>query len=380
MQKITHISLVLLTLTVLFSCKKDNDNNDVVDPPVVHFSVKWDHNYNYWLNEPQNLHNLVSTTDGGAAVFFSWFNDTESGTCFLKTNADGSTDFLHEFTADEFGNGDASLIQTSDNGYLLYGTDATPVLGKTDADGNILWMKSCNYHQLQRVASITEKPAGGFLALAESYMGIYLIDLNTSGDTIRTFLLMDSLQIPDGQQVEYDKSGKIIVAFSGRINGDYRSFITAIDSNFNEIWSLQLAQAGHGIVLNSFYINNDNSLLAGGTIFTNGTLEDVGYIAGISATGSLNWSKSLSDIHYTVMDVELAPSGGYYLVGDHDNMITKINAAGDVLWRESLEPTNQIGPSGNTLKVSGNDILFFGNTFDLSSLNQTPVLIKFSEQ
>jgi hypothetical protein len=31
MQKIAHIFLILLTLTVLFSCKKDNDNNGVVD-------------------------------------------------------------------------------------------------------------------------------------------------------------------------------------------------------------------------------------------------------------------------------------------------------------------------------------------------------------
>lgn len=377
MKKITLIFLVLLT--ALFACKKDNDNHDVEDPPVAHISVKWDHNYSYWLNMPDNLHNLVSTPDGGAAVFFSWFTDTKSGTCLLKTNADGTTDFLHEFTAGEFGCGDASLIQTTDNGYLLYGSAATPVFGKTDAAGNILWMKSMNYHQLQRVTSIIEKPAGGFLALAEAYMEIYLVDLDASGDTIRTFLLKDSLQIADGQQVEYDKTGRIIVAFSGRINNDYRSFITAVDSNFSEIWSLQVAQAGRGVILHSFYINNDNSLLAAGSIFTNGTVDNVGYIASVSATGSLNWNKSLTDIHCTIMDVELAPTGGYYLVGDHDIMITKINAAGDVLWRESLEPTNQIGPFGNTLKVSGNDILFFGNTFDLSSLNQTPVLIKFAE-
>jgi hypothetical protein len=377
MKKFLIPSLIMLVLTT--ACKKDNNDDNTPELPALHFTIKWDHKYSYWLNMPDNLHNLVATPDGGAAIFFSWFTDDNAGTCLLKTNADGSTDFLKEFPITEFDCGDASIIQTSDNGFLVFGGWSPPFLGKTDAAGNIIWKKLINYHQMQRVSSVVEKTTGGFLALTESIDAIYLVDLNASGDTLRTFQVHDSLEIADGQQVEFNAAGQIIVLYSGRQDSDYRSFMRVYDTNFSQIWSQELTEAGCGIVLHSFYINPDNSLVTGGSFWTNGTGNYEGYIASISSTGIVNCTKHIPEAQYGFLDILPSRTGGYYLVAEHDIMITKISNNCELLWRESLEPQNQIGPSGNTLKISGNDILFFGNTWELTSMEANPVLIKFSE-
>jgi hypothetical protein len=369
----------LILIVAVTACKKDNNNTDDPDTPQLHLTVKWDKKYSYWLNMPDNLHNLVATPDGGAAVFFSWFTDEDAGTCLLKTKSDGSEDFVKEYPAGTFGCGDASLIQTSDGGFLLFGDWSPPTLGKTDAAGNVLWTKAMNYHQLQRVTSIVEKDGGGFLALTESINAIYLIEMDAAGDTLRTFLVRDSLEIADGQQVEINPAGQIIILYTGRQQGDYRSFVSALDTNFSEIWSQEFTLSGHGLVLQSLYINTDNSLVAGGGIWANGTGDYSGYAVGLSSAGDVSWTRQIPEAQYGFLDIVPATSGGYYMVAMHDIMVTKLSNGGEVLWRESLEPLNQIGPSGNTLKRSGNDILFFGYNWDISSMNSNPVLIKFSE-
>jgi len=376
MKKIIIPLLVILGMAT--ACKKNNDSI-TNNPPQLHLTVQWDKKYSYWLNEPSNIHNLVATADGGAAVFFSWFTDAACGTCLLKTDGNGVTEFQHEFTSSEFGCGDASLLQTADNGFIVYGNNTYPVFGKIDISGNILWTKQANYHQLSHLNCMIEKPTGGYLALATGYGSIFLLDLNVAGDTNRCFQVADSLEIPEAVQLEYNHAGEIVLTYSGRINGDYMSVVKAVDTNFNQIWSLPFAQSGHGLIQKSFYINTDNSIMVAGRIWTNGMGDDQGYIASVSPTGSLIWSHQIAAMQDAALDIVLAPSGGYYVVGEHDIGITKINSNGDVLWRESLEPTNQLGPSGNTLKVSGNAIYFFGSVFDFPAVEESPVLIKFSE-
>ncbi|HOY30458.1 MAG TPA: hypothetical protein PKW80_01140 [Bacteroidales bacterium] len=373
---------VCIVFVLLTSCKKDNnDDNGNTTPDQTHFSVQWNNRFNFWLNNDACLHNLAATADGGAVLFFPWFTDDNDGTCLMKISSAGVTEFQQVYPVTDFGCAYASVLPVSGNGYLLYGHYAFPVFGKTDAAGNILWKKEMNFHNLLRINCITEKPDGGFLALATTFSSIYIIDMNAAGDTNRCILLRDTLANAEGVQIEYNHSKEIIVTYSGKTDNRYAGFVTALDSNFNEKWAHTFNSSDGHIFLNAFCINNDNSMVAAGSYSLIGSLIHDTYIAGISPDGLITFTKNINNEAHAdmVLDIEPAPSGGYYVVAYHDPMITKINTNGEALWRESLDPSNQLGPSGNTIKATGNSVYFLGNTIDFTSLNMNPVLIKFTE-
>lgn len=378
MRKTKLFFLILFIISLYITgCKKDNDNNN--DPELTfHLPEAWNNKYtNYSMNLPGIGNCFVNTNDGGAAIFFSWYTETESGTCLLKTDANGSTVLEKTYPATAFGCGYSSLIQTSDNGFLLIGETS---IGKTDISGNLIWTKEMDYHSIMWAAGPVEKPDGGFLVLARNINQLLLVDLDELGDTLECNVLRDSLYLPDGIQISYNTAGELIIAYMDKINDEWAGHLMVLDSNKNELWSVEFINPGHHTGVNAFYVNPDNSIMVVGYVYTVSNYTDVALVSKINPSGTVIWQKSLTNLPSRVLDIEPSSTGGYLLCMDDTKQIAKINDAGDFLWNEKLDKNNALGPLEGLIKKQSNSYYFFGHVTNLTTFNENPVLIKFSEQ
>ncbi|OQA01652.1 MAG: hypothetical protein BWY70_00305 [Bacteroidetes bacterium ADurb.Bin408] len=380
MKNILFLSAILFLFTIFIfnACKKDVNNTDDFDSTTTHINTLWNHKYADYcmVNSGAGDNGFVVTNDGGVAVFFSWNNDTAKGTCLLKTDGNGLILINNTYPETVLGNSYTSLIQTSDNGFLLIGLH---YVGKTDVSGNLIWSKELSSLWMD---DAVEKIGGGFYILASNNNSqLVLVEMNGLGDTINSTVLRDSLLLPDGE-MEYNSNGEIIISYTDKINNEWAGHLLALSSNNTEQWSLNFINPRFHTGLNSFYINTDNSIMTAGYIYSASTVSDMALVSKINASGTIIWQKSMTNLPCRAKDIVPSTSGNSYILSlDLDlKKIAKISDSGDLIWNESIEPNNVYGPIEGMLKKQGNCYYYFGDVPNVTNFKYNPVLIKFSEQ
>lgn len=365
---------LILILIIITSCKKQEEKNLNDTTFTSHLSVEWSNKYaNYSMNYPISESGFINTSDGGIALFFSWYNNNESGTCLLKINSNGSTEFNQIYTDVFLGDNYCNIVQTSDNGFLLVGKTSFPIIGKTDADGNLLWTKTMSYDSLISTNDIVQKTDGEFLVLARNLKKLFIFQLNNLGDTIQSAVLKDSI-LPIGVQMKFNSAGELIIAYKDKINGEWVGHLLAIDQNYQKIWSYDLINSGYNTHIVAFDINSDNSVnfaasLSGG----------ISQVSKIDNSGHLIWQKTIANL-YGINDIVHSQSGGFFLSMDNSKQIVKITESGDFLWSETIYIEKNYPSQFGMLITQDNYYYYFGNIISTSGYNYNPVIIKFNEK
>jgi hypothetical protein len=99
-------------------------------------NVEWNKTYGTGTTR-----SVIQTSDGGYALFGS---DSKTGLVLIKTDSVGEQEWTRTYgTTDDYS---LSVVQTSDGGFVLFGMLTVdrrcPGLIKTDAEGNVLWEKN----------------------------------------------------------------------------------------------------------------------------------------------------------------------------------------------------------------------------------------------
>ncbi|MFC1547975.1 T9SS type A sorting domain-containing protein [Candidatus Neomarinimicrobiota bacterium] len=134
----------------------------------------------------------------------------------IKTNSQGDTLWTRALE----GHIGYSGQQTSDGGYIITGEDDGDVcLLKTDSSGNSLWTKTYGESEYDFGRSVRQITGGGYIITGryappdgyESESYVYLINTNSSGDTLWTRRIGQVDGISEGSSVQQTNSGDYII-------------------------------------------------------------------------------------------------------------------------------------------------------------------------
>lgn len=397
MKQLRFISLFLAILSLAFSCKKEKAEEDL---PGIYkkITVNWVKEYpaysipldfkvkGNWCNQ-----NLFVGNDGSIAIFFNCYENgiTGSKNVLLKTDADGNTNFVKEYTltVPEGEVKNCFLSGTSDGGYLLYYnsrenfTDYLSQMIKIDNIGNLVWEKRIDFWNYTQLCSILEYSNGEYYAFCiGDSMKNYMLRMNTAGDTINSKKLNSSYSTYNSTL--NSSTGNIILTgsmleldFYGG-NETVVGQVMSIDTNTNIIWSLpQFADFSKvPITIIDSYLNPDNSIIVvggyGDYLLTWQNL--YAFVACVSESGTLLWTNYLSDIPRGGFDIVSSPSGGYLLLTNLQHQIALLNEDGNLERMESIEmlPNERIV----SIKKSSNDYIVYFLSWNNTDEIVTPAI------
>ncbi|MEP6647316.1 MAG: T9SS type A sorting domain-containing protein [Saprospiraceae bacterium] len=302
--------------------------------------IQWFHDYGGVVDYRSN--SVARTLDGGFVITgYKHLYPLSSGLLILKTDSQGSLEWDHEYRGPKYVQGN-DVIQTSDGGYAVIGTNGNGYYGnpdiyllKTDANGDTLWTK--------KYGDATPDFGNSIIEIANK-------NLVFCG---AAFWLDNTDSYSDATVVQTDSMGKIIWAH-GYENADNSSAI-----------SIKKTIDGHFILSGSV-----NDPLTTGY---------KGYLLKIDQEGKFIWSKAYSggelDIFNSVIPT---PDSGYAAIGYRrvlptkttDLYIIKTDSLGQVLssyvsghifWDKNHDCIFQPGESGTDhfiIKASGSHDIY----------------------
>ncbi|MFC4721384.1 T9SS type A sorting domain-containing protein [Geojedonia litorea] len=299
-----------------------------------------------------------------------------------------------------------SIIQTSDNGYIVAGYansfdgDITESFGgediwvvKLDSSGNLQWQKSYGNSNHQRAFSIIPTSGGGYVltgvtridANDTDYIVIkldnvgnvewqynYSYDTNNSNDEAHTIVqTLDGGYIVTGYSVLFEHLGLnysdawvIKLNSSGIAQWDIRYGGSLIDS----LWDIQPSSDG-GYIMAGYSSSTD------GDITNNNGGEDY-WVVKIDAMGNLQWQKSLGGSNSErAFSVRETTDGGYIVSGytqsndgditnakgSQDGWIVKLDNSGNLQWQKILGGT-QSDIIRSIIQTTNSGYITIGNT------------------
>ncbi len=341
-------------------------------PPAV--SIAWQQTYR--ASGSEVVHDVLMAEDGGYYLVGTTnlvFEPEENGDVYLiKTDAAGKKLWEKTYGGDRLEEGN-SILPTNDGQLMIIGYtasfDASGIdvyMLKVDHDGNELWSKTFG-GPLDEMGGGRQLADGGFIlggnivdpndivadpgaAGYGGYAGrsnIFITQTDGDGNPLwtQTFggeqnvMATTGIQSPDGGFVILAS----IIAYPEPGNHIY---LLKVDANGQEVWSRTWADddaSGYDLVPTS----GGGYLLTGSYLPPGSEKEDFLFVK-TDAEGNEVWRSTFGDpdmIDYAVVLTEAA-DGGYvaagewvkdYYSGDSDLSLVKIDAQGQLVWREKIE-------------------------------------------
>jgi hypothetical protein len=190
-------------------------------------------------------YSVRQTSDGGYIIagntdsYGAGLNDV----WLIKTTAFGDTQWTRTYggTDQDYGR---SVQQTTDGGYIIagwtHGAGGTDVyLIKTKANGDTLWTSTCGGDGFDEGLSVQQTSDGGYVTagLTNSFgnnYDVYLVRMNSSGDTLWTRNYDGMVYDDYGYSVQQTTDGGYIVAG-----------FTLRDFTYYDVWLIKTDENGH---------------------------------------------------------------------------------------------------------------------------------------
>lgn len=324
--------------------KTANDSDYLILKYDANDNLQWQKSYGGSKDDRGN--SIIQTNDSGFALIgFSKSDDGDVGInegnsdfWFLKLNPSGDISWKKTFgfSGNDFG---TSVIQTSDNGYLIIGElDVT-------SSGGLGNSRFLNRH------------AGG---------DFWVIKLNASGDTEWTKFFGGTFTDTALDVVQTDDNSFIILGTSDSTDtditdpkGDYDFWIIKISNTGNLIWEKNFGGSQIDKAAKLVKTNDGNFLCVGNTrssdknITNNNGGGDL-WVVKISTNGNLIWEKTYGGTNFDA-GTSIYPSkkGDFILVGNsrstdnqftnngqNDAWILKISSNGNTIWQNFIGGSN----------------------------------------
>ena len=295
-------------------------------------------------------YSVQQTNDGGYIIIGSIysFGDSTRDIYLIKTNEFGEELWSQTFGG-EYSDVGRSVIQTSDNGYILTGRSSTGQQNHT----KILVIKTDELGEEQWSRSIGNDSIGGL----------------QSGD--------DIIQINDGGYV-----------FTGTIRQDgSKMFLMKINENGLDEWihTYNDLNGGWGTSLKQ---TNDGGFIVSGWGVSETTPEILydGYLVKTNENGEEQWGNTYNyDVWDRIYSVQKTSDGGYVLVGmtkssqqDQSKIyLLKTNENGVEEWNQIIE--GEQGVRGRCVLETGDGEYLILGTINIDSLDTDIYLIKMDE-
>jgi len=308
--------------------------------------------------EFQNL--IIQTSDGGYLLSGSTSSYGVGGDIWVfKLKQDGTLDWNRTFGGNNT-ESPTSLIETSDNKYLVSGyIDSYDVGGgdiwllKVNVDGTLDWNKSFGGNNIESPTSLIETSDNKYLVSGSttSYgagnQDIWLLMINVDGtlDWNKTF---------GGNNIDYPNSlintsdNKFLVAGSTASygSGNYNIWLLKINVDGSLDWNKTFGGDGDGYS-RSLIETSDNKYLLSGYLDTfTGNNYDI-WAFKVNEDGSLDWNKFFGGTNQEYSKSAIETTDGYLIIGtnsyiydvdyDYSNYyIIKTDYYGNIVFEKSF--------------------------------------------
>jgi hypothetical protein len=297
MQVFKLVTLMLIVLLV--GCKKDDHNDNPVQPQPVDTWVKTYANLGFGSG------GVVQTRDGGFAVNV-WENSLQSSSKLMRLDATGDSVWLVNFPKYST-EGITSLIETR-NGDLVFAgyVGADIYVGRVSATGELLWEFSYNRGSgNDQGADIVETTDEGFLVCGSLANRFGVLKIDQSGDSLWERTLSDSA-FGTAHAIDRAVSGNYVIV--GGVGGSAQILTMSADGELG--WERRISESGTRVAMDL------QPLADGSTIVLGNTGTEQAWATKLSPEGIPVWSnlygehgrvdaRSLSRIH----------DGAYVVVG-----------------------------------------------------------------
>ncbi len=372
--------LTIFTLIILFftSCKKDKDI-----PPTPELQP------NYFTFTGQ-----IGTNDNSTAVSMDdnliICGNSGSNLFILKITKAGTQIWRNDFGA---GNGSAASGVAELNGNIFicgktsrnFSTTKNDILLiKVNSAGDTIWTKTYGGAEAEYGTNIITTSDGNILIAgitesfgADSFGDIYLVKVNTSGDTLWTVSYPDQDQEVPFHLME-TQNGEFIVTGTNEDNSQYRELsLLKVSAIGQQIWNKKIGPPTWKWGYSTIELQN-------GDLLTCGKHTVSGYnqvlVVKTDNAGNVIWEKEFGDNNLSEegnsikqnSDGTITITGSCFDVssGQTDIILLKIDQNGNQLWLKKFGSAS--GDSGvNLIKDSNNDNIITGNYNDLIFMTKT---------
>ncbi|CAN0569218.1 unnamed protein product [Ectocarpus sp. 12 AP-2014] len=389
---------ILLLGLFLFSCVKEDANNDVSELPSTFLGeVEWVKTVGGSGEETGQ--SIIKTLDGGYAVL-GYTNSTDGDVqgkssavndyWLLKLDSNGDIEWNKTYggSKDDRGQG---LTQTIDGGYALTGYamsddgDGSVNNGfhdnwvlKVDALGTIEWEKSFGFSGHDHSYDILETEDGGYFFTGFLDITSARSDGNTEkassltrhgvgefwGTKIDQTGALQWRGYFGGTNndrshavVQSDDGGFVMAGFSEsddfditNTQGSYDFWTVKVDAKGNMLWERSFGGSGIEIAHDIAKTNDGGYVLTGNTFSTDGDISEANgesdfWLIKVNDAGSLIWEQSYGGSGFDAAQAVIASKdGGYFVVGNTKSVDadTSINYGENDLWMVKTDDTGNL--------------------------------------
>jgi len=246
---------------------------------------------------------IIQTSDGGyliAGTQFDSGNQIES-VFLVRTNENGDTLWTRRMKETVLTYSGNAIVETYDGGFAVAcvrgdGINFAPVLLKVDSSGNLEWNKSYTWGAKEHIKSIVQAPDSGFLLAGYFYNGdmlVYFIRTNADGDTLWTRCYAKGGFNAQIYSVQIAADGGFVAAGSmqEQFNSDVDAFIFKTDSVGNFLWAKGYGESGYDYAQQVQTTSDGGCVLAAVTYSFGAGLADY-FLVKTDSSGNLLWSKT----------------------------------------------------------------------------------------
>lgn len=365
MKQITFITLAAI---LLVSCKKDNDSMPSPLPQPNYFTFSGQIGTNDNSTIVSNDNNLIICGNTGYNI--SILKVSKTGTLLWRTDFNAgissSASGIVEISGDIFICG-----KTSRNNSI---TKSDILLIRANSLGDTIWTKTYGGVDADYGANIVATSDGNILISgrtesfgAGSFGDIYLIKVNTSGDTLWTASYPDQDQEVPFHLME-TQNGEYLVTGTNEDNSQYKElYLLKVGTTGQQLWNKKIGPPTWKWGFSTIELVNGDFLTCGRHT-VNGYSQVL--LVKTDNIGNVIWEKEfgLNNLSEDGNSIKQNSDGTYTITGTSFDILTsqtdiillKIDQNGSLLWSKKFgSPSNDSGV--NLIKDNNNDNIITGN-------------------
>jgi hypothetical protein len=295
---------------------------------------------------------------GGITRSYGTVNSTLDGYDWLITKLDSSGNLswakiIGEDGTNDFNEGEGTIQQTSDGGYVMVGytesyggSDRDAFVVKLDSYGNHSWSRTFGGSTEQEAfLSIHQTSDGGYMAsgVTSSYgaggKDIFIAKLDSSGNPSWMKAFGGSLdEVAESATITSD-GGYIMTGYTkSYADSSGNIFVLKLDSSGNPSWMKAFGETDNLDSGYSIKQTSDGGYIVAGDTRSYGVEGKDAFLLKLNPSGNLSWAKIIGGIgNERVTSIQQTPDGGYvmsgntnsYGAGDLDFFLLKLDPSGD---------------------------------------------------
>ncbi|WP_304132313.1 T9SS type A sorting domain-containing protein [Ignavibacterium album] len=293
----------------------------------------------------------------------------------------------------------SSAQQTSDGGFIIFGSTESSGLGgvdawliKTDSLGNSLWTKTIGFNEIERCNDGQETFNGDLIftgytnSIGAGLYDVFLVRTDSFGDTLWTKTFGTSgyesgnaiLQTPNG-------GGFVIAGETGAtVTGQHDVYIIKTNSSGNLLWTQSIKGSDEDVAKDIRQNSNNEYLITGFTKSFGAGNSDVWLIC-VNSSGSILWNKTFGgpdeesgEAIVSTTDGGCAIAGYKYsdITNDIDVLLIRTNSSGDTLWTKTYGNADTIEAGYGLAKTDDGGFIITGTVATLFPLTQNLLVIR----